>query len=467
MATKRKLLFSLILLIEALVIAFALMQRSPPSGDDYSYLYQAKLFASGKLYAEDPLYDEANPLNDCVATGCMADYHGRRFSKYPSGWPVFLALGARLRVPWLIDPILGAILVFLILRYVEQQMGKNLVKVAGILLILCLFFCYYAASLRAHIATALFVFAAFVSYDAAQQQRPGCSRLLLFSAGALLGYSSMIRYIDWVPLAAWIGVSLVRRKMFAELTFFGVGFGLLASGNLLYDTLLTGNPLQTPTTVNNSPGTIADHLIVSWIGLPKTGVRLANLVWVFPPALLPVVLWRRYHASPKVKMYLGLFLMNIGMYFFYPAAAGGPGPRYLLAYFPFLVLAVVDLYGWIHQDCAPGPRRLWKFAIVLQVLGSVSFATKDAYTSYWRRDLERTVRQAGDGKKIVLLRTGTYPAWNAGDLTRNPPVMSSASSLYFTLCDQPQRDALLKRFPGRKVFVYQYPGRLYRLPDSE
>jgi hypothetical protein len=349
---------------------------------------------------------------------------------------------------------------------VEQQMGKNLVKVAGILLILCLFFCYYAASLRAHIATALFVFAAFVSYDAAQQQRPGCSRMLLFSAGALLGYSSMIRYIDWVPLAAWIGVSLVRRKMFAELTFFGVGFGLLASGNLLYDTLLTGDPLQMPTTVNNSPGTIADHLIVSWIGLPKTGVRLANLLWVFPPALLPVVLWRRYHASPKVKMYLGLFLMNIGVYFFYPAAAGGPGPRYLLAYFPFLVLAVVDLYGWICRDCAPGPRRLWKFAIVLQIVGSVSFATNEACRSYRRRDLERTVRQAGDGKKIVLLRTGTYRASSASDLTRNPPVLSSASTLYFIWCRQPERDALLKRFPGRKVFVYEYPARLYRMADS-
>jgi hypothetical protein len=464
--TKRKLLFSLILLIEALLIAFALMQRFPPSGDDYSYLYQAKLFASGKMYAEDPLYDQADPRHDCVETANITDNHGRRFSKYPPGWPAFLALGVRLGVPWLIDPVLGAVLVFLMLRYVEQQIGENLVKVAGILLTLCLFFSYYAASLRAHIATALFVFAAFVAYDAAQR-RPGCSRLLLFGAGALLGYSSMIRYIDWVPLAAWIGVSLVRRKMFAELTFFGVGFGLLSSGNLLYDTLLLGDPLQSPTTLYDSPGGAGDRLMVSWIGLPKTGARLVNLLWVFPPAILPVVLWRRYQASPKVKMYLALFVMNIGIYFFYPAAEGGPGPRYLLAYFPFLVLAVVDIYGWICRDCAPGPRRLWKFAIVLQIVGSVSFATEEACSIYWRRDLERAVRQAEDGKKIVLLRTGTYPAGNAGDLTRNPPVLSSASSLYFTLCDQPQRDALLKRFPGRKVFVYQYPGRLYRLPDSE
>ena len=463
MTMKRKLLFSLVFLLEALLIALAVTQRFPPSGDDYSYLYQAKLLASGKLYAEDPLYDLADPLHHCVQISCMTDDQGRRFSKYPPGWPALLALGALLGVPWLIDPILGAILVFLILRYVEQQMEENLVKVSGLLLTLCFFFCYYAASLRAHMTTALFVFAAFIAYDAAQR-RAGRSRLLLFSAGALLGYSSVIRYIDWVPLGAWIGVDLLRRKRFAELTSFGAGFGLLASGNLLYDILLSGDPLQTPIALDHSPGT-HDHLMVSWTGLLMTGVRMANLLWVFPPAVLLVVLWGRYHASPKVKMYLALFLTNIGIYFFYPHAAGGPGPRYLLTYFPFLVLAVVDLYGSICHDCAPGPRRLWKFAIFLQIVGSISFATIRGYVSYCQRDLERTARQAGDGKKIFFLRR-TYHA-NTGDLTRNPPVMSSASSLYFDSCDQLERKALLERFPGRKVFFYEYPARLYRVADSQ
>jgi hypothetical protein len=340
------------------------------------------------------------------------------------------------------------------------------VNVAGILLSLCLFFCYYAASLRAHIATALFVFSAFIAYDASQR-RPQYSRLLLFSAGALLGYSSMIRYIEWVPLAAWIGVSLVRRKMFAELTFFSIGFGLLASGNLLYDTLLSGDPLQTPTELSRAPGSMHGRLMVSWTGLQLTGVRLVNLLWVFPPALLLVVLWKRYQPSPKVKMYLVLFLMNIGIYFFYPAGAGGPGPRYLLAYFPFLVLAVVDVHRWIYHDSAPVPRRLWTLAMILQIVASVSFLTKESYASYWRRDLERTVQQAGHGRKIFFLETGTYPASNVGDLTRNPPVLSSAKNLYFIWCNQLERDALLRRFPGRKVFVYEYPGGLHRLADSQ
>ncbi len=81
---------------------------------------------------------------------------------------------------------------------------------------------------------------------------------------------------------------------------------------------------------------------------------------------------------------------------------------------------------------------------------------------YGRRDLERTVRQIRDGKNIVLLKTGTYKTV-VGDLTRNPPALSSSDRLYFAWCDKPRRDELLKRFPEYNVFVYEYPGHLTRL----
>src|SRR6266446_3601486 len=167
MPITQKLVVSATFLLSALLVYFVLTQRFPISGDDYSYLYQANLFASGKLYAEDPLYDRALPFYDCVETYCLRDDQGRRFSKYPPGWPALLALGVKLRVPWLVDPLLGALLMFLMLEYTERRMGKELVKVTCLSLMLCFFFCYYAASFRPHIATAVFVFTAFLLYDVA------------------------------------------------------------------------------------------------------------------------------------------------------------------------------------------------------------------------------------------------------------------------------------------------------------
>ncbi len=456
-----KLQLSAVFLLQALVIYFALTQQFPISGDDYSYMYQAKLFAAGKLYAEDPLYNRAFSLHDCVGTNCIKDFHGRRFSQYPPGWPVLLAVGAALGAPWVVNPLLGALLVFLMLLYVERQMGKELVTETWLLLTLCFFFVYYAASCRAHIATALFVFAAFLAYDATER-RPGHARIWLFVAGAFLGYSSMIRYTDWIPLGVWIGTSLLRRKNLAGLTLFAVGFTLLATGNLLYDALLSGNPFQTPMTINGTSG-----MNDPWIGLKVTGVRLAYLSGIFPPVLLLGLFSTHYRPSSKVKMYLALFLMNVGIYFFYPAPSGGPGPRYLLTYFPFLVLAVVDLYRWIYREGTPGARHLWRFGTLCLLLGNLVFAAVEGYTIHGRRDLERAEKQTGPGKKIFLLKSGTYRT-NTRDLTRNPPDLSTAENLYFRWCAQPERDALLKRFPGRKIFVYEYPAHLYPyVPDPK
>src|SRR5437588_4151882 len=219
MRVTRILLISAIFFVEALLVHFFLAQRSPLSGDDYSYLYQAKLFASGKLYAEDPIYDPSLPFYHCVETYCLRDDRGHRFSKYPPGWPALLALGAKLQVPWLVDPLLGACLACLIVNHAERRWGNRFAVHTSLLLLLCFFFVYYAASFRAHIATALFVFAAFLLYDA-NERRASPSKVWLVLSGALLGYSALIRYIDWIPLALWIGVRLMRRKRFVDVGVF-------------------------------------------------------------------------------------------------------------------------------------------------------------------------------------------------------------------------------------------------------
>ena len=55
-ASVRRTILACVLLAECLPVFFLLARRSPVSGDDYAYLFQAELFASGKLYAESPLY---------------------------------------------------------------------------------------------------------------------------------------------------------------------------------------------------------------------------------------------------------------------------------------------------------------------------------------------------------------------------------------------------------------------------
>jgi hypothetical protein len=86
MSFAQKLLLSSVILIQGLIVYFALTDQYPPSGDDYSYLYQAKLFAQGKVFAENLFYDTNQPLHDCIETSCLTDTDGRRFPRYPPGW---------------------------------------------------------------------------------------------------------------------------------------------------------------------------------------------------------------------------------------------------------------------------------------------------------------------------------------------------------------------------------------------
>jgi hypothetical protein len=117
-ATLRRAVLACVLLGECLPVFFLLARRSPVSGDDYAYLYQAELFASGKLYAESSLYRKDHPLQDCVLTKCLTDHEGKRFSKYPPGLSALLAIGVALKAPWLVDPILAALVLYLFLDHV-------------------------------------------------------------------------------------------------------------------------------------------------------------------------------------------------------------------------------------------------------------------------------------------------------------------------------------------------------------
>src|SRR5262249_53509065 len=151
------------------------------------------------------------PLNRYIAGVALADFQGTRFSKYQPGWPLLLAVGARAGVEWLVAPLLGATLVFLVLSFVAKRYGPDLVTPALLCFALgaCLWFNF--ASFRAHTATMLCVFGAFLLFDS-EEADGGGSALRVFAVGALLGLAALIRYIDWIPLGGWIVWRLLRQR---------------------------------------------------------------------------------------------------------------------------------------------------------------------------------------------------------------------------------------------------------------
>ena len=267
------------------------------------------------------------------------------------------------------------------------------------------FLVYYAASYRPHVATMLGVVAAFVLFEGTESDSPRAG-IRLLAAGALLGATTLVRYLDFVPLAAWITFCLVRRRRVRHLLLFGGGFVLLAAANLPYDQLLSGDPFTTPTRLYSVVG-IHDRLAVSWWGFVVTGARLATLVAVFPPVLLLLAFWRRHPPSPAARRGLALFGMSVALYFFYPAAVGGPRPA--------LSARVLPVSGPGRgrraeptRDGRSEPRTtvLGRWSC-LQVASSVVFLALEGHTLYGRRDLERTLAaRHGEGRSWSSSRQG-------------------------------------------------------------
>jgi hypothetical protein len=455
---KRKILFlSLLSLLQFSLAHFVLIQGFANSGDEQAFLFQARMFSHGQLYLEDPIYDRANPLNKYVAADAMDDAGGRRFSKYDPGWAGLLALGARLGVEWIVAPLLGALTVFLLLSHVGRRIGDQFVWIAWWLIALCSFFFLSVASFGSHTGTMAFLFAAFYFYDGTLDDGPAQrSHWRLLGVGLLLGYCSLIRYLDWIPLMAWIAFDLLRQRKIKGLILLLLGFGLLASCHLFYNQILTGNALMPPA-FHDARGDRAGRLGVSWMGFWVTAQRLGRTIYAFPPALLLLLCVVRSYRSARLKVYLTLFALAVATYFFYAWSPGGPGPRYYFPYFPFLILAVVEVVR-LARDQKIG-RVAWRVAWASLILCSFAYAADQTREIYKRRDLERVVATIPQTKKIILLETGTYQM-DIPDLIRNPPDLWSADTLYFVYDGRAGIAPLLKRFPRHNVYVYRYPGSL-------
>jgi hypothetical protein len=257
-------------------------------------------------------------------------------------------------------------------------------------------------------------------------------------------------------MMAWIAFDLLRRKRVKGLILVLVGFGAIASGHLLYNTLVTGNAFLPPA-VHDARGTVDARLGLWWGSLEITAIRLRRVLYAFPPAILLFLCLTRPGRSVRLRTNLTLFALNVIVYFLYAGGVAGPGPRYYFPYFPFLFLAVVEVYQ-VTREQSIGKWE-WRAAMASLIVCGFIYADDQTRDIYKRLDLERTVATVPEKKKVILLESGTYKM-EIPDLIRNPPDLWSADTLYFAYTDGVGIADLLKRFPGHSVYLYHYPGSL-------
>jgi len=229
-------LLSLLATALALAVCLGALEGMPHVSDEVSYTLQARLFAAGMRVG--PAGDNPSMLSYLFWQTSPAS-----FSPFPPGWPALLAMGERLGVPWLVNPLLVAALpplTWLLAR--EWCRDEALPLLAAFVAALSPGVWVLAASRMAHSSVLVALLAAAVVV--LRRRDPPWAWA---GAGLAVGYVVLARHYDAFllggPLLAWSLLRAPRGRERALLLLFPA----LASAVVLWDNWqLTGHALRFP-----------------------------------------------------------------------------------------------------------------------------------------------------------------------------------------------------------------------------
>ncbi|GAC1470817.1 MAG: hypothetical protein PVSMB7_21960 [Chloroflexota bacterium] len=347
--------------LAAIAVSFVLttfvsryLEVIPHITDSTAYLFQAKTLAEGHLWVPTPKHPAFFYQPFIVVD------HGRWFSKYPPGWPLLLAIGVRLGVPWLVDPVLSAGTLGLVYLTGRRIYGMRVALLATVMLTTSPLFLGLGGSFMAH-TSALFFLAGFTYLFVRWVQQselhgtadPGSDWKLLLPAGLSLGIGFSIREFDVLPLllpCAWLAVSQPSVRRLQSCLWIGLGAAVPAALLALYNARLTGNVFTSPYTLWWSfdrlgfGAHVGSYRFTVPISLWHTSMNLemlqadlfgwpfyAGLALVSTPFLLGrAIRWDSFFAISA--------LVTVVAYGFYFNPGGAYLPRYYFSAFPAFAL---------------------------------------------------------------------------------------------------------------------------------
>ena len=442
----------------------------PFSGDEYSYLLQAEIFARGALHAPTPPHPELLRVDHVILEPWVC-------SKYPPGTSALLAVGVWGGAAWLVTPIEGVVALGAMAVAARRLLEPRAALIAVALLGAAPLFAFQAASFFSHTATTMWLTIAFAavvawSYDGRGSGAPSTGarplhrapdwRLVL--AGVAIGCALLTRPFDAAVFAAAVlslrSVRAVGLVAAGILPFLGLYFAYQAAqfGSPFTD----GYTLYEPT----FRAVYGAHTAVSPISLSNmlSGeqtwhrldiVRSLVLDWTVPgTALLALFGWSALDDEPRARTrrfvttlgaMCGVILLTVG------ADDDGARPRYLSTV--LIPMAFLAGPGWkiaagaLARTLSPLAGRIVGVAVWgLAPIQLGSFLVQRTPQIWAREGLELGVSEQGIEDGVVVVRA-EYPTRYA----RNGPFFDRRV-LYVSPPRSTSLDEVRAAFPGRAVY---------------
>ncbi|MFN8522030.1 MAG: glycosyltransferase family 39 protein [Chloroflexota bacterium] len=319
-------------------MASGVLERIPHVQDDVTYLFQAEIFAAGRMAAPAPASPQFFEQEFILARG------GEWFGKYSPGQPLLLALGVLAGAPWLVSPVLAAGAAYLLMLTSLRMYGPLTMLVTGLILVAAPFFIVMSGTMMSHPASLFWL--ALLLY-VVTRARQGSAAGWWLIAGAAAGMALITRGLTGVAVSAPLLLALVwanrrsaRRGLKGWLAAC-VGAAPPIAFMLYFNWRLTGSALTSPfelwwtfDRIGFAPtfGMHGGHDLAN--GLSNTWANLALLaqhLYGLPPlfSLVPLVIVPLSgRARPHDYVLLAVVVCLIVAYIFYWADGIMYGPRY-------------------------------------------------------------------------------------------------------------------------------------------
>jgi 4-amino-4-deoxy-L-arabinose transferase-like glycosyltransferase len=486
------LLISFMAVLAAFIVTDRVFERMAHIEDEMAYVWQAQAISHGYLTLPSPA------LAKSFLVPFVVDYHGQRFGKYPLGWPVVLALGERLGVPYLVNPILAGLGVWLTYQLAKRLFGATVALLAAGLTASSPFFLLNSGSLLNHplglVLTILFALSwldAFLTPGISQRWLPA------LAAGAALGLLALTRPLTAVcvglPFAIHGLILLFRGDWTTRRNLILLGVTALAISLLLFvwQYAVTGDPTLNPYTLwwsydkigfgpghGHLPG--GHTLEQAWINT-RFNIFVgkhdlfgwASYSWIFLPfGLLAILRDRNWRALLPVSIFFSLFFI----YMAYWIGAWLFGPRYyyegLISLTLLTAAGIAWLAGWPTRPDQPFPNYAgWRKARPLAVTALLALLVVTNLYFYLPGRLQlmhglygvtRANEEpflASNAKELApaLIVVHTTKSWiEYGTLIGLENPFLNSPFIFVISRGQGVDKAVAEQFPDRKVYYY-YP----------
>lgn len=217
--------------------------------DETAYLFQAKTFAAGHMMAPPLPTGTADALQFYLLQATSTAW----YATTSPGWPAVLSIGVLFGLPWLVNPLLGGLSVFLGHRLVARLSDFSTANIFALLMATSPWLLTTSASLMTHALSLVLILGAWLMLVIAQDRYLGGrmwkAAAYVFVAGSLMGWLFLTRALEGVVIGTLSGIWLawvLRAKGIWLALFYGAG--CLVCGALIfpYNMHFTGDPMLTP-----------------------------------------------------------------------------------------------------------------------------------------------------------------------------------------------------------------------------